>query len=292
MQFICIKAEWNHTILGFLGKGGSGKSSLASQTALFLNQVHWSVLAIDADHNLDLSYNLSGGEVPSLPYFSQSLTVFERAVGLTATEKYPTAFLRNSPVRFTLTPLSVEIQTYSHLLQNGIRLMSAGPQTETVLYGKACSHSLSTPLKILLPLLHTQEHEVVIVDEKAGADGVSTGIVTGIDVGVIVCEPALHSVKTAKQIAALMDFYDTPYLFVGNKIASSEDQDFITTALEQAPAAFLPASTAVKREPSAPVPEWTQELQCLFEKAGHLNQNNRLERTVKKFKRNHEFAHS
>lgn len=279
-------------ILGFLGKGGSGKSSVSSQMALFLHQQKKMVLAVDADHNMDLSYNLSGGEPPALEYFSQSLAALQRAVGLSNDERYSEAFLSKTDSRFSLTPLSQEIETYSALLGNGIRLMTAGPQTDAVLYDKACSHVLTTPLKILLPLLELQADEVAVVDEKAGADGVSTGIVTGIDVGVIVCEPALHSIKTAKQIAELMDFYETPYLFVGNKVTSSEDKDFVVSQLGREPAAFLMESDSVKRDPSKQVAEWADELQLVHDTATMLNQNNRLERTVTKFKRNQAFDQS
>ena len=279
-------------IVGFLGKGGTGKSSVSSQMAFFLHQQNKSVLAIDADHNMDLSYNLSGGNIPSLQYFSQSLVRLQQAVGLSQEEKYSEAFLCDTSKRFSIRPLSPEIAAYSHVLENGIRLMSAGPQTDNVLYGTHCSHSLTTPLKILLPLLTVQENEVVIVDEKAGADGVSTGIVTGIDVGVIVCEPAFHSVKTAKQIAGLMDFYTTPYIFVGNKITSSEDKDFIKSELGREPAAFLMENAGIRRNPSELVTEWSDDLHAIFQKAKEVNQNNRLERTVEKFKRNREFAYA
>ena len=278
-------------ILGFLGKGGSGKSSVSSQMALYLASVDKSVTGIDADHNMDLSYNLAGGEVSDLNYYGKSLMDLQAAVGLVEGEKYTEAFLRDTSKRFSLTPVSAEIEQYSVMLPNGIRVMSAGPQTDTVLYGKACSHVLTTPLKILLPLLELQENEVVVVDEKAGADGVSTGIVTGIDVGVIVCEPALHSVKTAKQIAELMDFYETPYVFVGNKVTSSEDKDFIEQSLGKSPAAYLMESTSIKRNPSELVSEWTDELQAIYDQAQKISTNNRLERTIKKFKRNHEFEH-
>jgi len=277
-------------ILGFLGKGGSGKSSVSSQTALHQNAAGMSVLAVDADHNMDLSFNLSGDAVPLIKYFSQSMADLQKAVGLAENEKYTEAFLTDVGTHFSLSPVSPEIEKFSQVLENGIRLMVAGPQTDTVLYGKACSHSLTTPLKILLPLLELQENEVVVVDEKAGADGVSTGIVTGIDVGVIVCEPALHSVKTAKQIASLMDFYSTPYLFVGNKISSSEDKDFIVSELGQEPVTFLMESSSIKRNPTTLVREWTDELVEVFEQANVLNQNNRLERTLEKFRRNQEFA--
>lgn len=277
-------------ILGFLGKGGSGKSSISTQMALFLCSQGKTVLAIDADHNMDLSYNLSAGKNPSMEYLSQSLSLLQKSVGLSNSQKYTEAFLHETKKRFLLSPLSPEIASYSIALNNTIRLMTAGPQTDAVMHGQKCSHSLTTPLKILLPLLELHENEVVIVDEKAGADGVSTGIVTGIDIGVIVCEPALHSIKTAKQIATLMDFYDTPYFFVGNKVTSSEDKQLIVTQLEQEPTTFFMGSTSIKRAPSARVTEWIDELQVVFEKAGKLNQNNRLERTIKKFKRNNEFT--
>lgn len=277
-------------ILGFLGKGGSGKSSVSTQMAHHLNQKGKSVLAIDADHNMDLAYNLAGDESSSCKYFGQSLSDLQKAVGLSEGEKYNEAFLRNVDVRFSFIPPSKEIEEYSTILKSGIRLMTAGPQTDAVLYGKTCSHILTTPLKILLPLLELKENEVVIVDEKAGADGVSTGIVTGIDVGVIVCEAALHSIKTAKQIAKLMDFYDTPYVFVGNKTTSSEDVDFIETQLGGKLVTYLMESSSIKRNPAAQVSEWSDELQIVYDLTARLNQNNRLERTIDKFQRNQEFA--
>jgi CO dehydrogenase maturation factor len=279
-------------ILAFLGKGGSGKSSVSTQMALYLVSQKKYVLAIDADHNMDLSYNLGVDELGDIVYYGNALMDLQLAVGLTKGEKYSAAFLQKIVQRFTLSPLSSEIEKYSLKLENGIRLMSAGHQTEDVLYGKACSHILTTPLKLLLPLLELQDNEVVVIDEKAGADGVSTGIITGVDVGVIVCEPALHSIKTAKQIAELMRFYETPYIFVGNKVSSSEDKNFIEESLEETPITYLMESTSLKRNPSLLVSEWTDELAVICEHAQKISQNNRLERTMKKFKRNNEFSHN
>jgi CO dehydrogenase nickel-insertion accessory protein CooC1 len=170
--------------------------------------------------------------------------------------------------------------------------MVAGPQTDIVLYGQSCSHVLTTPLKIYLPLLDLQENEYVVVDEKAGADGVSTGIVTGIDVGVIVCEPALHSIKTALQIAELMDFYETPYVFVGNKIQSSEDKEFVEKILGRAPVCYFLESNHIKRDPGMIVHEWSDEITTIIKKARGLNDNDRLRRTQMKFKRNKKFKDS
>jgi len=277
-------------IIGFLGKGGSGKSSVATQVALFLNGQGKLVLAVDADHNMDLSYNLTGGQLPTVKYLSESLKDIQTFIKLPDNSKYSEVFLNDVEARFTLSPLDTVIVTYAAKVKEGLCLMAAGPQTDTVLYGKACSHSLTTALKVYLPLLALKENEMVIVDEKAGADGVTTGIVTGIDVGVIVCEPALHSIKTAKQIAELMDFYGTPYIFVGNKIGDREDKDFIDKELGITPTTYLMQSSGVKRNPSELVSEWQDELAEIVKVASGLNENNRLERTKRKFARNHEFA--
>jgi len=277
-------------ILGFLGKGGSGKSSVATQMTLFLHEQGSSVLAIDADHNMDLSYNLTKGEIPEMQYLSTSLDDIKNHIGLTENQKYTEAFLTQDNKSFALSPTDDVTTKYSVTVNDRLHLMAAGPQTDTVLYGRACSHSLTTALKVYLPLLELKENEMVVVDEKAGADGVTTGIVTGIDVGVIVCEPALHSIKTAKQIAELMDFYNTPYVFVGNKISDSEDKDFIEKELGFVPTTYLMQSGGVKRNPSELVSEWQDELTQILVAAKELNKNNRLERTKEKFARNQEFA--
>jgi CO dehydrogenase maturation factor len=277
-------------IVGFLGKGGSGKSSVATQMTLFLHQQGKVILAIDADHNMDLSYNLSNGQLPKMKYLSESLGDIQAFIELPNTSKYSDAFFNNIQTKFALSPIDTVTNTYSTEVKVGLYLMAAGPQTDTVLYGKACSHSLTTALKVYLPLLDINEKEIVVVDEKAGADGVTTGIVTGIDVGVIVCEPAFHSIKTAKQIAELMDFYGTPYVFVGNKVSDSEDKDFIEKQLGSTPAVYLMQSSNVKKNPSELVTEWQDELSEIITVAKTLNNNDRLQRTKEKFARNRAFV--
>lgn len=276
-------------ILGFLGKGGSGKSSVATQMALFLYAQGKIVLAIDADHNMDLTYNLSGVTSPTMSYLAESLNDMKHYLGVEAVEKYDQIFLNENKTHFTITKPDPVTQKYATLIKPGLHLMAAGPQTDIVLHGQSCSHILTTPLKVYLPLLTLTDTETVVMDEKAGADGVSTGIVTGIDVGIIVVEPTIHSVKTALQIAELMIFYDTPCLFIGNKITSTADELFITNALSTAPIAFLDTSDVVSKTPGHRESKWTDALQNLYMEAIISNQNNRLARTKEKFKRNLEF---
>lgn len=277
-------------ILGFLGKGGSGKSTVATQMALFLARGGRRVLAIDADHNMDLSHNLGSGRLPKLQYLGSGLADVLDAVGLAPHGKYQQAFDRGDVSPFRLSPLDSFSAAYSCEVSDTLRLMAAGPQTDQVLYGQSCSHILTTALKVYLPLLELAHNEVVLVDEKAGADGVTTGVVTGLDVGAIVVEPALHSLKTARQIGELMDFYGTPYVFVGNKVATADDAAFLREGLGIEPIAILPRTTRLQRAPYELYEAWEAPLHDIAAAAQNLSRDDRYERTKAKFKRNAEFA--
>lgn len=274
-------------ILGFLGKGGSGKSSVSTQMTYFLTQVkNKKVLALDGDHNMDLSFNLSNGESVKINSLGDSFKDLENYTG---ESQYRETFLKNKDVKFSLSPKDEFTEKYTKQISEKLNLMQAGPQTENVLYGKSCSHILTTPLKTYLPLLNLKEDEFVVVDEKAGADGVTTGIVTGLDVGVIVFEPAIHSIKTAKQISELMNFYKTPFVFVANKIQSEEDKDFVKQNFENENIFYLPSTSKIKQNPFEFETKWEEELEKVLEKTESLNQNNRKQRTLEKFQKSDSF---
>ena len=274
-------------IISLLGKGGSGKSSVATQLVLWLHKQKRHVLAIDADHNMDLVFNLVKNTKPEMSYLGSALSEIEHFIGVPEGKDYKQAFLDDTTVRFSFSDSSRDpfTEKYSKVIVPHLRIMAAGPQTKQVLYGKKCGHVLATPLKAYLPLLELSSDEDVVLDEKAGADGVTTGIVTGVDVGIIVCEPSLHSIKTARQIADLLTFYGTPYLFVGNKIINTEDEEFIRKELGVAPVAFISESAGVKRLPGEAEIGWHRTLAHIEQVARRLNKNDRLSRTIRKFQR-------
>lgn len=224
MQIDCI-----YMIIGFLGKGGSGKSTLSSGFVKYLEAMGKSVLAIDADHNMDLSFNLGGNT--DGPFFGSSMDEMKRHIGLDPKQNYRNAFSLPNEPEFNLTPLDPYTEKYSQKISESIRLMTAGPHTEEIFKDVSCSHSLFTPLKIYLPYLKLSPDEFAVVDEKAGADGAGTGIPSGFDLAIIVTEPTEHGTKTALQIARMLDMYKTPYIFVGNKIVDREHKNFLTKKL-------------------------------------------------------------
>lgn len=209
-------------IFGILGKGGSGKTSTATFLVKHLSKMGNKVLAIDADHNMDLAYNLEAPE--SVPYFGRSLPAIKSFLGINKDDSYKKAF--ESPIqnRFTLTPADSYTSDYSVQIDQRVRLMVAGPHTDEILFDKSCSHILTTPLKVYLPFLKLGSGEFVIVDEKAGLDGVGTGVTTGFHAALVVAEPTPHSIKAARGIIELLNFYETPHGIVLTKSKNATDQ--------------------------------------------------------------------
>jgi len=277
-------------IIGFLGKGGSGKSTLSSHFVRFCHKNGKRVLAIDADHNMDMSHNLLGmfnvDPETTLPYFGNSLAKLMRQLDPSSKcTHYSEIFLEKGVATpITLTPPNQYFKNFSLSLNNTLSLMVAGPHTEQILRGETCSHSLFTPLKILLPLLSLGNDEVVIVDEKAGRDGAGTGVTTGVTLAVVCAEPTPHSIKAANQIAELLEYYKTPYVFVMNKTKDAASTEIAAHRLKKMPLASVPMTEDFSTKVVCEVFfEILSHAKTLLEKSG----DQRLENTVQKFSKKH-----
>lgn len=202
--------------VAFLGKGGSGKSTMATAFTNALRVRGIRVLAIDADHNMDLSYNL--GAEPSL-FLGADPDRIKEHVGSERDGTYVEALrkAKNDGVVFSINPVDPYTESVSLALDDDLRLMTVGPHTERVRSQEACSHSLAAPLKVYLPLLRLNENEAVVIDERAGTDPVATGILSGADLAVIVQEPTVNSRRVAEQIKGELELAGMPYLIVDNK---------------------------------------------------------------------------
>ena len=274
-------------IIGCLGKGGSGKSTVATLLTKTLAKQGHQVLAIDADHNMDLSFNL-GVEKPETDYLGTGLPDLLAFCGLSEGEKYPEVFFKDTFPSFSFTNKDAFSKRYVSPVDENISVLIAGPHTEKVLHGAYCSHSLVTPLKVYLPFLNLNEKEFVIVDEKAGADGAGAGISTGFDVACVVVEPTRHGIKAAQQICKLLDYYKTPYVIIGNKALTDQDEDMLSENLHEKPLFVLRMNESTR---SANLTEKIEShMLKLMETCKNLSKQDRKERSIEKFTRNKEYV--
>ena len=272
-------------IIGFLGKGGSGKSTLSSSFVEYLlSDQKNTVLAVDADHNMDLLFRLGAKTLPT--YLGDAMNDLMEHCNLSSGESYRDVFndTQDDP-SFSLSPQDSFTQTYTHPIRERLFGMAGGPHTEDVLYDRACSHVLSTPLKVYLPYLTLNQDEYVVVDEKAGSDGVGTGIASGFDHAFVVVEPTPYGIKAGHQIADLLEWFETPYDFVVNKVFDADDVTFASEQLRKAPIGSVRNTKEFARGTGG----FDEHIQTLFEamrlRAGTAPPN-RKERSITKIKRN------
>lgn len=237
--------------IGFVGKGGSGKSTLATLFTKYLASRNASVLAIDADYNMDLTNNLNGPK--EMNFIGAGMPDV-----LAHIEKgYDTNHVHNehcthdhqllvSP-EFSLSPLDFVSEKYSSPIHEHIRLMSAGPMTRAMLQSQNCNHELIEALKVYLPFLKLKENEFAVIDERAGIDGLSTGVTSGFDLAVVVVEATENSMRVGKQIIDLLEFFGTRYIFALNKVSDEEKEvDMFIDFYKNTPDIIVP----FEREPS------------------------------------------
>lgn len=281
-------------IIGFLGKGGSGKSTLSFRFVDFLRRQSKTVLAIDADHNMDLAYNLGIDiDAPTTPLIGRSMSEIRAIYNLTPDQPYADIFLDSTKSETLVFKIGKDMDTYttkwSLPIDANTRIMIAGPHTDGILHGGGCSHTLYTPLKIYLPQVELSADEFVIVDEKAGTDSVGTGITTGFDFAFVCFENTPHSIKAAQQISSMLHFFGTPHSFVLNKHIPEIKLNDLSTKLGTAVFTF-PFSADVSR-PDTELPETHKrsiEDMLAHAKLNHSNISRR-EHTIRKFKRNLEY---
>lgn len=219
--------------IAMVGKGGSGKTTLAALLVRRLVAAGAPVLALDADINQHLAVALGATEADAaaLPTLAAHLPLIKD-------------YLRGGNPRIASTEVMVKTTppgAGSRLLRvvernpiydacvrevDGARLAVTGPFTEGDL-GVACYHSKVGAVELLLNHLVDGAREYVVVDMTAGADSVASGLFTRFDVTFLVCEPTLRSVGVYRQYRGYAREFGVRIAVVGNKVSDADDAVFL-----------------------------------------------------------------
>ena len=215
--------------LAITGKGGVGKTTLASTLARLYADEGRPVLAadVDPDANLGLALGMSQEEVDSIVPISKMRTLVEERTGANEANKF-----------FKLNPFVSDIpEKYAHEV-NGVKLLVMGTVD---VGGSGCVCPEHVMLKALLSALTYRKDDVVIMDMEAGLEHLGRGTAANMDQFLVVVEPGARSVQTygnVKRLAA--DLGVKRVRVVANKVRDERDEAYVRSVI---PAEIPSAST-------------------------------------------------
>ena len=217
------------------GKGGVGKTLLASLLSKIFVEAGYSVLAIDADPDANLAANLGFPHPEEITPISELNDLIEERTGARPGQSAPF---------FKLNPKVDDIPEDYSVTHDHIKLMVMGRVKRG---GTGCYCPEGALLQALLGHLLLQRDEVVILDMEAGIEHLSRGTSRAVDKLIVVVEPGRRSIETARRIYELADDLGVPSIaVVGNKIRSQSEKDFITSSLPDAEfLGFIPYDQAL-----------------------------------------------
>ncbi|WP_026404577.1 ATP-binding protein [Actinomadura rifamycini] len=224
--------------VAFVGKGGSGKTTLSSLFVRHLAGRGLPVVAIDADINqhLGAALGLDEDRAAKIPAMGDHLTeIKEYLRGTNPRVSSASAMVKTTPPGEGSRLLAFRGDDPVHRLAEevdagaggaAVTLLATGPFNDDDL-GVACYHSKTGAVELYLNHLVDGPGEYVVVDMTAGADTFASGLFTRFDLMFLVAEPTRKGVGVYRQYTEYARDYDVAIRVVGNKVQTDEDVAYL-----------------------------------------------------------------
>ncbi len=201
------------------GKGGAGKTTIASALIRSFAETHRKVYAIDGDPDACLAAALGIPREES----AKIRPVVEMGDKIKS--------VSGGGVFYTLNPAledrDIEQFVYKH---GNIGFMRMGDVKKG---GSQCYCRENTFLQALISTLLLDKNEAVIMDMGAGIEHLSRGTARGVDLMLVVVEPSRNSVNTAANVKQMAtDLGIGRIRVVANKVRSDRERQFIETSFQ------------------------------------------------------------
>lgn len=207
--------------IAITGKGGSGKTTVAAGLASLFAQEGKSVIAVDCDPDMNLGFSLGFPQPEEIkPISEMKELIAERTESGVGAGGY-----------FKLNPKVDDIPQKFCPQHNNIRLIVMG---KVIKAGGGCLCPENAFVKSLISHLVVNQKDIVILDMVAGTEHLGRGTAGSVDAIFIVTEPTSLGVNTGKHIKKLaQELGIKKIFFIGNKINTQEDIDFIKNNLKE-----------------------------------------------------------
>lgn len=240
--------------IAFVGKGGSGKSTVASLFIRHLLAKKQQVLAIDADINMHLGPLLNMAPDASLALSDETNAREIRGYlkGDNALIRQIDHFVKTTPPsdgsRFVRVSPDDEIIRRFGKSSDGLHFLHVGTY-DTDGIGVSCYHSnLSVFENILSHALLGKGHWIV-ADMVAGTDAFSNTLHAQFDGLVLVVEPTPEGVSVYKQYHSLAEHGGIAehIIVIGNKVMDEEDAKYLKRQAGDHMLGYIPFLADIRR---------------------------------------------
>jgi len=204
--------------IAITGKGGVGKTTLASLLSDIFAEEGKRVIAVDADPdaNLASALGVSREEAEKIIPIAEMGELIEERTGAKA---------GGIGGIFKLNPRVDDLPESIGYRKDGITLLIMG-KSKAAASGCYCPENVL--LRRLLRHLVVERIEVVIVDMEAGIEHLTRGTAESVDAFIIVVEPGQRSIQTARTVKEMAKGLAVRKVYVvANKVRGPEDMNFI-----------------------------------------------------------------
>ncbi len=194
------------------GKGGCGKSTVATGLALGLAEKGKKVLLLDADEsNLGLHRLLGVDQPMSIMDHLGGKPGLKQKMGLAFREKQPVEIL-NQPVDIA------DLPTQCRAKKNRVTLMAVGKVQD---FGEGCACPMGVLSKGFLSNLNIGDIDFVVIDAEAGVEHFGRRLGQDCDLVIGVVDPTYESFLLAGQMADMAKKAGMGIFFVLNKVTDA-----------------------------------------------------------------------
>ena len=203
--------------IAMVGKGGSGKTTLAGTLARVLARRQHRVLAIDGDPNPNLALMLG---------MLRADADLIRAIPSSLVQSVTSASGESS-LRLTMERALV-LGEYAAHAPDGVRLIVMGKPPDGSA-GSGCMCSSHRAVRGLIAEM-TDAGQHTITDMEAGLEHLKRGTARNVEAMLIVAEPYYRSLEAASRTFSLANELKIPHVFaVANKLRSEADREAIAS---------------------------------------------------------------